>query len=551
MMAAQWNQLMPMGTKQQKFGHPSPTGSATTDLSSFWHVHTSQGAGMAVDIRRHEQVSSSHSVKSEQQPVFGSYFGRAGRNIEETVRRGSGQPPVYAGKVRLDMDLQGQPNASSSTSTCGAGEVHLSRGSSHSGLGLDPTAVAPQGSVAEVSSRRKQAVKAAFRRFDAKQQGWVFVQELTAALQRFSHLSLTDQQRLTHCLTVGGASQRVEYTQFAAYYHLLGSNIERDRDFEDMLRHHWGFAEISDIMDDMKNKFAMVGLAYAFRRSLEKGGSPELTVEAFQEAIGQVGITYGKSEVERIFGAFDITGGMSGESKSLEVLRLTAHLTGAPRPGTPVLPIPGSAHFSEVNSQPEPGDVGVSSLVGHGTQMHTPSPSLQTEQLPEPRLAPLEPEPGQLADRPDVLPPLAPPEEDQWGELAPVEQTTASGEPPPAPPERLACSMTAHASLSGRRSKHVPEFPARARPMPASQLTTAPMPSSPMRVCGPHEDSPAPTPGSAMVPRGAGTRTADPIGDMFMARRIEKLESEIGKLRNSAQIDHASNRATLHARDRD
>ena len=30
------------------------------------------------------------------------------------------------------------------------------------------------------------------------------------------------------------------------------------------MRHHWGFPEVSDMLDDMKNKFAMVGLAYTF-----------------------------------------------------------------------------------------------------------------------------------------------------------------------------------------------------------------------------------------------------------------------------------------------
>ena len=57
---------------------------------------------------------------------------------------------------------------------------------------------------------------------------------------------------------------------------MLGASIERDRDFEDLLRHHWGFAEVegsdsasllfgclhpfevSTILEDMRGKFAMV-----------------------------------------------------------------------------------------------------------------------------------------------------------------------------------------------------------------------------------------------------------------------------------------------------
>ena len=54
--------------------------------------------------------------------------------------------------------------------------------------------------------------------------------------------------------------------------------------------------------------FAQVGLAYAFRRGLEQG-VPELSEQAFQQAISQVGMQYNPSDVRRVFDSFDHTAG--------------------------------------------------------------------------------------------------------------------------------------------------------------------------------------------------------------------------------------------------
>merc|ERR1740138_1749338 len=95
----------------------------------------------------------------------------------------------------------------------------------------------------------------------------------------------------------------------------------------------------------MKNKFMMVGLAYTFRRGMDNGGHPELSIEAFQDAINQVGMKYSANDVRRVFNAFDSTsGGMSG-APTLQVVKLTSHLSSAPRPQQPALY--GSAQFSE------------------------------------------------------------------------------------------------------------------------------------------------------------------------------------------------------------
>ncbi|CAE7531409.1 casA [Symbiodinium natans] len=99
---------------------------------------------------------------------------------------------------------------------------------------------------------------------------------------------LSWRKDLAPCPLVTGLdpNTRVSIATFIGYYQMLGASIERDRDFEDLLRHHWGFAEVPQLLDDMRGKFAMVsalcvawrgrcqqccevGLAYAFRKHLE------------------------------------------------------------------------------------------------------------------------------------------------------------------------------------------------------------------------------------------------------------------------------------------
>ncbi|OLP78982.1 Metacaspase-1 [Symbiodinium microadriaticum] len=90
------------------------------------------------------------------------------------------------------------------------------------------------------------------------------------------------------------------------YYQMLGASIERDRDFEDLLRHHWGFAEVSTTLEDMRGKFAMVGLAYAFRKHLEQG------------------MQYSAADLRGVFES------LGSGAQSLEVYRLVEHVMRAP-----------------------------------------------------------------------------------------------------------------------------------------------------------------------------------------------------------------------------
>jgi len=375
------------------------------------------------------------------------------------------------------------------------GDVRLSSGTGILGAPLDVnvhSALQPHRTIAELSIRRKEAIRSAFHRIDVKGEGWVNLRDVAYALQRFSNLKGADQDRVVRGMSGGGVgpqvdfSIRISFSQFAAYYQVLSNNIERDRDFEDMMRHHWGFPEVSDILDDMKNRFATVGLAYAFRRGLVHG-QPEMSLEAFQDAVGQLGMHYSNNDVRRLFDSFNVNGG--GGPPSLEVLRLTQHLTSAPRPSTPISSLYGTAHISEVNSVMEGGDIsnhtplpsagfpnngalpvtsgfGVGFGVEHSAQLPGYGANPQeasSSKLPPPKLAPPEAEetatgklpPPEKAPEEDTHAcsegtPLAPPEtgtvppgpaplappEDDFGEMAPSETLTEEREAPMAPQDR-------------------------------------------------------------------------------------------------------------------
>ncbi|CAE8645546.1 unnamed protein product, partial [Polarella glacialis] len=56
-------------------------------------------------------------------------------------------------------------------------------------------ALQPQKTIAELSARRRECIKAAFRRVDTNSQGWVIVQDLARALQRYSQLAELERDR--------------------------------------------------------------------------------------------------------------------------------------------------------------------------------------------------------------------------------------------------------------------------------------------------------------------------------------------------------------------
>lgn len=183
----------------------------------------------------------------------------------------------------------------------------------------------------ELSGRRREAIKAAYRRVDPSSAGSVTSKELVDAMQRLGSLAPTEQSKVAQGMGSTSSGGKVSLALFSSYYQQLGNSIELDRDFEDVMVHHWGFPEVSDILADMKNKFAMVGMAYAFRKSLEAGHA-ELSLDGFQDALGRVAMHYSRGSLQRVFDAF-----ADGDAAShLEVRSFTEHLTSAPRPSTPM-----------------------------------------------------------------------------------------------------------------------------------------------------------------------------------------------------------------------
>jgi uncharacterized caspase-like protein len=439
---------------------------------TFWDVADNQRGGtfhdgqmrtntqdsLVLDSWRHRQVANAHEVPSSSLGMHpgmrglgamgtfnGSTFDGAMSSLTEQMERNrgisSGGPSPIYGKAN---EPQSHPSSLVSQRV-NLGNLHLSEGGGGiAGLPLNghPNTVLQQHkTVAEMSSRRRDAVKASFRRIDTHGQGFTTMQELASALSRYSNLNSADQQRVLQGIA-GNSPHRISFAMFLGYYDMLGSTIERDVEFEDVMRHHWGFPEVCDILDDMKNKFMMVGLAYTFRKGLDRNGHPELSMEAFQEAISQVGMAYSSNDVRRVFDAFDMAGGGAG-SPTLEVLKLTSHLTSAPRPQTPLPALYGTAHFSEVNSQTS-GQPELPTTPLHSPMFsHKQSPGvghsrdLQLSGEPsEPSLAPSEWPEILEHDNPNAPPPRAPPEEEEDGILAPPEGSGNPNEPAPeAPPE--------------------------------------------------------------------------------------------------------------------
>lgn len=424
-------------------GNPEP-------VNAFWDVQRSRNDPLVLDIHAHRQVPTDTGLHSRcASPLVGGLANRGLSTVEATLgslkqdhhratlmHEGSG--------VNIGRSMRAPAKASQSPQSA-----------SHS-----PTTQVAAANVAEISTRRRDAIKAAFRRIDPSSRGWATAHDVSAALQRFSSLAAPEQSQITHAL--GEGQSRITFATFAVLYQNLSKTIERDVDFEDLLRQHWGFTEVADILSDMKNKFAMVGLAYVFRQSLETTGNTELTPLAFQEAIRGVGIDYGSEEVQRLFDGFECGG-------SLQILHFIQHLTSAPQPPTPMTSLNGAAPFcqdSVANLQFCSHNLSrsLSDFSGNHYQRHhyhsyharfdhhhsakphqvrlseplTSPPDHDEVQvlrkhghrLEEPEAAPDETE--------DDEPPLSPPERESDGTLAcdTVEAPEDDDEEPEAPPER-------------------------------------------------------------------------------------------------------------------
>lgn len=492
--------------------HRAP--SSPQPFSEFWDVQELHGPASVHDTWRHRRVP----VQSGRSLVLAA---------ASTDSTGQGLAnPVY-GSIGKIQPFASSSHPSPGSTTVSLADLHLTQDTSYSSLSLHlgPQAALSQArTLAELSDRRREAIRAAYRRVDAQGSGTVRAQDLSAVLRSSSNLQVSEQAKLVDALLQGvGSGGGVTYADFAWYYQILGSSIELDRQFEEMLRHHWGFTEVSGILEDMKTKFALLGLAYTFRRSLESGASAEMTPAIFEEAIASVGMQYNEADVHRIFGAFNNGAqglSASGVGNSLGVLQFAMHLTNAAQPRTPMPKSNGVAHFSEVNSvargqsqlatpctsQQASRDLppasdrnlggGHGGCGGCGAQAALPS---RGRKLPPVETAPPEEQPQAFHEA--VLPFMAP-LEDSDHVLAPQERighTSVGPEPPKASP--------------GWRPSGLGNYPS----SPQSQATAPPAPSA---------ASTAPPPvlsGSAPVAPESGRRRAVTIGINYLGHRVGTL----------------------------
>ncbi|CAE7338422.1 MCA1 [Symbiodinium sp. CCMP2456] len=376
-------------------------------VSPFWEVQEGPSSPIVIDAWRHRQVES-------RSPVPCGMSQRSLGTLDATLS--SIREDVRATSVSVGVLGSGDPRAS--------------------------------GVLSEPGNRRLDLIQAAFRRLDVNGHGWVTVQDMVAGLQHFSNMPHNERQRVLFGLCGQGLdpNTRVSIATFVGYYQMLGASIERDRDFEDLLRHHWGFAEVSTILEDMRGKFAMVGLAYAFRKHLEQGlwmlspASP-LSLKMFYVAIMGclVGMQYSASDLRGVFES------LGSGAQSLEVYRLVEHVMRTPAPAavhhaTQATVATGGSRAPGIVRPKTPAVSFAPGRVGAGSG--EVSVGKLSAQLPPPTEAPAEG--GKMVAASEYGAPLpeapaedthglleemlAPPERDEFGKL-PLEDTTE------APPE--------------------------------------------------------------------------------------------------------------------
>lgn len=206
------------------------------------------------------------------------------------------------------------------------------------------TADVQQDGMHEMSERRVAAVKRIFHRLDHGGQGSVALDKIEKELERVSDLDAREQNRLLHSFTGNtghsGRARRVSYADFAEYYRAVSKRIPRSCDFEKVLRKHWGFTEISEILEDMKNQLAQVGIACAFRQILQRPGS-DMSLSDFEQGFAGVNITYRPQDLKRVFDAFQQSSSGTTGGK-VAVTGFSETMTEGPRPDTPTKRRPGA-----------------------------------------------------------------------------------------------------------------------------------------------------------------------------------------------------------------
>lgn len=279
----------------------------------------------------------------------------------------------------------------------------------------------------------------------------------------------------------GNVAKHSQRATAAAMHTQEVQSQQRIRDARDVQRP-------ADMLDDMKCKFALIGLAYTFRKHLEAGDS-ELSIGSFQQGTTKLGMQYNFSDIKNFFDACS-TG---GSRDHVGILRLSELLSGTPGSSwSDVVRFVDARSPSEASrlhthqafdtsSSPLGSPAKISSPLARPPKFHdeqaykvepfniTSSTGFQAQHFPAPTQAPSEDGSGAHAlsqwrqplpqappedtdSRQDEMPD-APPERDRHGKL-PLADTTEA--PPEDDETQLAPEETDPISSSG----DMPEAPA-------------------------------------------------------------------------------------------
>lgn len=181
------------------------------------------------------------------------------------------------------------------------------------------------GQALELSARRKDAIKKAFKRLDP--QGWGFV-VLDKAMQTLAESSNDEQQQvfkdLSSLASTNAEGKRViSSTAFSSYYRNERFASASDRQFEQLLQRQWGCMDVSDILAAMQRHFALAGFQQAFL------DAREVSLEEFEASLQRGGLQPRRDDFMRVWQAFASPGGV------LKVEDLRDQIA-APRPETPL-----------------------------------------------------------------------------------------------------------------------------------------------------------------------------------------------------------------------
>mmetsp|Transcript_81359 Transcript_81359/g.141179 ORF Transcript_81359/g.141179 Transcript_81359/m.141179 type:complete len:529 (+) Transcript_81359:46-1632(+) len=203
----------------------------------------------------------------------------------------------------------------------------------------------------DLSVRRKQCVKKAFKRLDPLGSGVVRLQDAFEALAAAPQLSPAGQEELKQALSKL-ATQTPDgrpvftFAAFLSYYHDVSPGIGSESDFEQLLEAHWGYLEVSDIIAALQRQLTLAGLSVAFQGYTDPGQFRSMAAKEFDGCLKRVGLQLRPADLQRLFGAFSCMGQGLGLDEFKEQLVSPRPETPVPRPRALPSPFPAGGRTS-------------------------------------------------------------------------------------------------------------------------------------------------------------------------------------------------------------